>query len=341
ADRVDPLVVAAAADVVEVVVDAVAAAALRQPAVRQLPHVAPVVVAEDDGDVVRRAQALVPVALDLLVEGLHLRDLGDVAAHLPLQDLPLRGDDALHQLDAVAVGQAGVAVAAHAEGDHALEALLLHAADALGPVLLDGLAVTAEAPLAVAAVRVALAGPGVPVPLLDAAHHRRLVRGADHDAVLLGDLVVARIVLGERPAPHRGPQVVRLEAEHQLEHLGVEVGVEAARVAGGLARAEVLGRPGAEVGVLVVDEEPAVLDLRGALGVPAGQHVEGVLVPGGHVVPPVPGGDADLLRHVVDAVDRAALVAAGDDERAGHAGHGVGHDLLEGGLPLALDALHI
>ena len=35
-----------------------------------------------------------------------------------------------------------------------------------------------------------------------------------------------------------------------------------------------------------------------------------------HVGPPVPGRDADLLREIVDAEDRPALVAAGDDEDA-------------------------
>ncbi len=43
----------------------------------------------------------------------------------------------------------------------------------------------------------------------------------------------------------------------------------------------------------------------------------------GHIRPPVPGRHADLLRNFVDAVDGAALVAAGDDQRAIHAGQGL------------------
>jgi hypothetical protein len=178
---VDPLVVAPAADVVVVVVEAVAAAARGQVAVGQLADVAPVVVGEDDGDVIGRAQALVPVALDLLVQGPHLRN-ARLRARLLGDDPALGGEDALHQLDAVAVGEADVAVAAHAERHDALEALVAHAPDAVAPVRLDRVGVAAEAPLAVAAVRV-VARRGVAVPLLDAAHHRGLVRGAHDDAV--------------------------------------------------------------------------------------------------------------------------------------------------------------
>jgi len=35
------------------------------------------------------------------------------------------------------------------------------------------------------------------------------------------------------------------------------------------------------------------------------------------------------------------LVAAGDDERAAHAGHRIGHDLFERGLPVSRDAMHV
>ena len=149
--------------------------------------------------------------------------------------------------------------------------------------------------------------------------------------------VVERVVLGEGAPPHRGPQVVGLEPQHHLEDLGVEGAVEAARVAGGEARAEGGGCPGAERGVLVVDEEPAVLHRGRALRVRARQHVQRVLPPRRHVVPVVPGRDADAPRDVVGAVDRAALVAARDHEGALHAGQRVLDDLLQRGLPPALD----
>src|SRR5215207_4270486 len=76
---------------------------------------------------------------------------------------------------------------------------------------------------------------GVAVPLLDAAHHRRLVRRSHHHAVALRGRVVLRVVLGERAPPHGGPQVVGLETEHDLEDLGEEVLVEATREPRGLA----------------------------------------------------------------------------------------------------------
>src|SRR5665811_1196633 len=59
------------------------------------------------------------------------------------------------------------------------------------------------------------------------------------------------------------------------------------------------------------------------------------------VVPPVPGGYADLLRDGVGGVDRAALVAAGHHESAPNPGQRVLHDLDERVLPPAGDPAHV
>lgn len=195
--RVAPLVVAARAHVVEVVVEAVAAGPRGLGRVGVLADVAPVVVRQYDGDVVRGPQPAVPVPLDLLVERPHLADRGRVAARHLGDDRPLRVDDLPHQLDAVAVRQAGVAVPAHPEGDDALEVLVGHPADAVAPVHLERVGVAAERPLPRTAVRVmagrddgsgavAHGGYRVPVPLLDAPHHGRLVRRAHDNPILLG-----------------------------------------------------------------------------------------------------------------------------------------------------------
>lgn len=181
----------------------------------------------------------------------------------------------------------------------------------------------------------------MPVPLLDAAHHRRLVGGAHDDPVLGGPAVVLRVVLGERPAPDRRPEVVALQAQHDLEHLRVEVGVEAVGEPRCLSGAEVGGGPGAERRVLVVDEDAPVLHRRGPLGEPAGLHPYVLAPRRRHVVPPVPGRDADAVRDVVRPEDRAARITARDDERPLHAGHRVLHDGLERGLPLAAHTAHV
>ena len=97
---------------------------------RELAHVAPVVVAEHDRDVVRRAVTLVPVALHLLVQGLHL---GSADHPLLPEDLPLAVDDGAHQVDAVAVRQADVAVAPHAERHDTLDLLFPHPLGAVPP----------------------------------------------------------------------------------------------------------------------------------------------------------------------------------------------------------------
>src|SRR5690606_31935889 len=103
-------------------------------------------------------------------------------------------------------------------------------------------------------------------------------------------------------------------------------------------RRELFQVPVGEGGLLVVDEDAAVLD-RGALLVPSRvEGVDGIVLLRGDIGPPVPRGDTNLLRNVVDAVDGASLVGADDDERLADAADTgiVDNDRLEG-LPLPLD----
>ena len=140
---------------------------------------------------------------------------------------------------------------------------------------------------------------------------------------------VQRVVVVERVAPHRRPQVVALQAQDQLEDVRVELAVEAA---------ELLARPAGERRRLVVDEDAAVPHRRLAAACSGRRATNSARwLPHRHVGPPVPGRDADLLRQVVDAEDRAALVAAGDDQRAVDAGPGPGDDGGDRRLPLSAD----
>jgi hypothetical protein len=157
------------------------------------------------------------------------------------------------------------------------------------------------------------------------------VRRAHHDAVLVRELRVQRVVVAKGAVPHRRPEVVGLQAQQQLEDLRVELVVVAA---------ELLPRPAGERGRLVVDEDAAVLHGRLTLHVAAGPYEELRARRGRHVGPPVPGRDAYLFGEFVEAVDGAALVAAGDDERALDAGPGPLDDLRDARLPEPAQALH-
>ena len=99
--------------------------------------------------------------------------------------------------------------------------------------------------------------------------------------------------------------------------------------------AEALLRPVGQHGRLVVEEQAAVLDGRLFHDARTERHAERAVMRDRHVGPPVPGRDADLFRQRVDPVDRAALVAAGDDQRALHAGHRVRDRLDDEAFPLA------
>ena len=76
---------------------------------------------------------------------------------------------------------------------------------------------------------------------------------------------LSRVVVVDRAAPHRRPEVVALEPQDQLEHVLVELVI---------AAAELLLHPAGERRGFVVDEDAAVFHGRLALRVAARQHVQ-------------------------------------------------------------------
>ena len=66
-------------------------------------------------------------------------------------------------------------------------------------------------------------------------------------------------------------------------------------------------------------------------------HVERAVMLGRHIGPPIPGRDAHLLAQIIDGEDRAALVAAGEDQGGVNAGQRVTDNLDQRGLPFAGD----
>ena len=63
----------------------------------------------------------------------------------------------------------------------------------------------------------------VAFPLLLRAQHGLVMRGAHDDAVFVCQLGIQRIIFVEGVVPHRGPEVVGLQPQQQLEYLGVEL----------------------------------------------------------------------------------------------------------------------
>ncbi|OQB95516.1 MAG: hypothetical protein BWX86_01161 [Verrucomicrobia bacterium ADurb.Bin122] len=319
---VDPLVGVRAAVHVEVVVDAGAAAAAALVGRGQSPEVAGVVVSPEQGDIVRRAEAGLVEFLHLGEQSPKLRHRGRIDLHLFGEDAPLIGENFFQLfdigLDASGADHALVAIAAHADSDEILEVLV--ARDAFAEEALERLGVRRIIPLAVAVLGAARG------PLLVRTHHGLVMRGSHDDAVLVGQAGIERVVLVEGVVPHRRPEVVGAQTQQQLEDLGVKLRVEAA---------ELLRGPTGQARSLVVEEDAAVFHDRLAGDVAAGAHVGLGAFLRRHVGPPVPGRDAELFGKFVEAVDRAALVAARDHQCTGDARHG----RFDGGndkrLPLA------
>ena len=180
-----------------------------------------------------------------------------------------------------------------------------------------------------------------PVPFLLRPEHRLLMRGAHDDAVFIREPGIFRIVFVEGVVPHGRPEVVALQPQNQLEQLRVKLVVvigharRDGRIGIGGDQAEFVGDPIAQVRRFVIQEDAAIFDRRRALEVFARFYKQRVFVLGGDVRPPIPRRYAHLLGQIINAVDGSPLVAAHDDQRAGDAGQGIGHDLDEKRFPLA------
>lgn len=314
------------------VVDAVAAFAPPLGVVRQLAHVAVVVVRPDERDVVGHLDARVVEVQHLLVRDEDLR-LGSQADLLG-QDAALVGDDVVHHHDllrdrrGVLRLQRRVVQTAHPERPTALVRGVL--AGPGSPVVRDDTGVHRVVVHRQGAIGVrVLRRPRV--PFVDAVPEQRLgVAGADDDAVPLGEFGVLAVLVEEVGVRMHGrPEVVGLEAEEQFEDALVRL------------RADVLVRLLGAVGpsgqvLLVVDEDAPVADRGLVADEGARRHGHLVAVLHRDVGPPVPGRDADAFRGVVDPVDRATPVAARDHQGAVHPGQRTVDDLSDRRLPTPL-----
>ncbi len=132
---VEQLRVAWRSHVVHVIVEAPSALVLALLSVGHPPHVAPVVVAEQQRHVIGHLHALVVIVEHLLVESPHLWRLAGFLASLLGDDFALVADDLGHELGVGLIAHGLVTVAAHADGHDLFRAL--HALDALTEELLQ------------------------------------------------------------------------------------------------------------------------------------------------------------------------------------------------------------
>ena len=199
--RVQPLVRSRTAHIVEVVVDSRSARALALLRRRQPPQISPVVVAPQQGHIVRHAHAFFVVALHLFVKRPYLWNLLEVRIHRLLQDLSLVRDDSFQQFRIRAGRHRRVAFAAHPQRHYFFVVFVaLHSS---APELVNLFLIRRVIPRTMMSRR----------PLFFSAHHRLFVRGAHYDAVFIGQLRVQWIVRCERVVPHGRPQKIRLQPQ--------------------------------------------------------------------------------------------------------------------------------
>jgi len=275
--------------------------------VGQARHVAVVVVAPHQRDVVGHLQPHVVDVEHLFVRNEHLRLFGRVA-EIFADELLLVVDDELQSVELLlhclhALHRA-VVDAAHADGQQVAALRALHFFQPLYPVVLYRLSVGDVVKRAAFLL----------VPLSDVVAQQRLtVRRADGDAAAVGHgLGARRLEEAYGARVHGGPDSVGTEAEQQLEHL--LVGVLADDAERGFV--EMAVAPGTQRPVLVVEEDTTILHRRMLEGMVAGGQCQSALPLRVHVAPPCPWRHTGEARELQYAVGRAAGIAAHDPQLA-------------------------
>ena len=298
---VHPSVVPRATVHVDMVVEAKSSLAFALEVASDATDVAPVVVAKQQGHVVGHREASIVVTLHFGEDGPQLRHSILTPIHL-LDDGTLtlhHLGQGLHVVLVIALSHRHIAVASHTDGDkivvvlvalHALEEKLIHSLLVRGIIPRSHLLL----PLQVFAMR---------------PHHRLMMRSAHHNAVLIGQTWAFGVILIEGRCPHGWPQVVGLQAQEQLKHVGIHLGVHAS---------EVFRCPSAKRGPFVVDEDATILHFGRWLHKASIRPIHLVLMLHRHICPPVPGRHTYSLAYLVDAVDGASLVASSHHQTTVH-----------------------
>ncbi|OPZ67002.1 MAG: hypothetical protein BWY83_02730 [bacterium ADurb.Bin478] len=246
---VDPFIVARAADIVIMIINAVAAATPRLIRLWQPAQVAPVVIAQQQRHIIGHAHAFVEIFLHLLIQRPYLRrlfrgfagDLGDDAA--------LIFDDLFEQGDVGLFAHGLIAIAAHADGDQTF--IVAHSRNPLAPEGLQGRLVFSIVPGTMAELR----------PFGVRTHQRLVMRSADDHSVFIGQGGISWVIHIKSAAPHGRPEEISFQPQDQLKHLFVECRIKAA---------ERFIRPTRQRRRLVVDENTTILYFRRAGGVTSG-----------------------------------------------------------------------
>jgi len=183
-----------------------------------------------------------------------------------------------------------------------------------------------------------------PRPFLIGAVHELLMAQADDDAVGVGQPAVLKVVEKEGVVPHSRPHEIAVLAQNHVEEFGVELVRQPVRapvgrvdrrvprylahyVVGGhgeVMGGGVLGHPLFKL-ALVVDEQAAVFYRGLALHKRFGRQYDFITVHRHAVREERERGNADGLRNFIEAINRAALVAARDYKAHIDARRRVGH----------------
>ncbi len=140
-----------------------------------------------------------------------------------------------------------------------------------------------------------------------------MVGSAHNNAHFIGRFAVFRVVGIESPSPHGGPHEVSFETENEFEHLFVEAVVA-------IVGAKGVFHPRCEARCLVVEEDAAVLYGRFSIGEIAVFDEYAVVMSHGNVGPVVPRRHANLSRQLINAIDGASAVAAGNHQLSANGG---------------------
>ena len=313
--------------------------------IRKSAHMTEVVIAKHHDDIIGHLESLVIIIEHLTVECPDLWGLGGWFPGDISYDFSLFRNDLFHQpevsLSTTCIGHRTIFVTSHTDGHELVVTLAI--LDSLSEETFDGILVGQPVPFTVAIVLL------MSNPLLLRALHRLMVRGTHHDAILISQSGILRIILIEavaliqsvlilqdryqrlvflERAPHGRPEAVCLEAKEEFEDMGIHLAVHAPKL---------ISSPGGHTRELIIDEETTIFHLRLSTLHRAWLGKDLLMLGYRRIRPPIPRRHPHLSGNLVNAIDGATHIATCHHQGTLHTLGRMINGLDDKALPLALE----
>ena len=264
---------------------------------RQYPHIAPVVVAEQQDDVVRDPHSLFIIFLYLLIERPKLRSFIRWLSCGLFNKPSLVVDHPFQQLHIGILAHRLITITPHTDGYDVLG--VFHPLYTFFPELVKFLLIGVIVPCSMALI---------PGPFLMGFRHWFMMARAHHDAHVVSSLHIERVIGIERRIPHGRPHIIPPESEHQFKNPCIKLMVIDASIE--------LIHPSTEARCLIVEENSSVSNSRFPIGEDSIFQEHLILFPNRSIRPIIPRTDSKLFGEFINSINCSSLIGTSNDQFA-------------------------